>query len=113
MVLLFVGALTEALAGVWGGLICVLAHVWAGYQLWMRSGNASAEMVFRAVARAEMGKLVIVLTLMFITFAKVPGFREQGPAGALLAGFFLAYLAGWGWLARATGKTESDSNRNG
>ena len=113
MVLFFAGAFVEAVAGVWGGLICVLAHIWAGLQLWVRPEGSSFESVFRTVVRAETGKLAIVLVLIFITFAKVPEFRQQGAASALLTGFFLVYIAGLGWLAQAAGKTESGSNRNG
>lgn len=89
------------LAALWGGTICLLAHAWGGFQIWLHPGNRSPQRMATAAIRAELGKVAIILVLFWLTFSRVPETREQGVAAALLAGFFMVQVAGWVWLARS------------
>lgn len=94
-------AMPVAFGALWGGVICLLAHAWSGFQLWLSPANRLPRRMATAAIRAEVGKIVIILLLLAVTFSKVPATREPGIAAMLLAGFFLVQLAGWIWLARA------------
>lgn len=89
------------LAALWGGMICLLAHAWGGFQVWLHPGNRAPERMATAAIRAELGKVAIILVLFWLTFSRVPESREQGMAAALLAGFFVVQVAGWIQLARS------------
>lgn len=95
------GGAPVAIAAAWGGGICLLAHAWAGFQLWLHPGNRRSERRQASAAiRAEMGKIVIMLLLFWLTFREMPDMRSRETAAALFAGFFLTQVAGWIWLAR-------------
>lgn len=91
------------LSAVWGGTICLLAHGWAGFQVWLHPRNRDAQNQMGAVIRAETGKIAIMLLLLWLSFKQWPHLRGQYPAAALLVNFFLVQVVGWIWLARATG----------
>ena len=93
----------EGLAALWGGAICLLAHAWAGFQVWLHPRNRDPQHQAGAAIRAELGKIAIMLLLFWLSFREWPDLRGQSAAAALLASFFLAQVAGWVWLARATG----------
>ena len=108
---LLVGS-TVGLAVFWGGMICLLAHAWGGFQVWLHPGNRAPERMATAAVRAELGKVAIILVLFWLTFSQVPESREQGTAAALLAGFFVVQVAGWVALARE-GRLPESSGRAG
>lgn len=95
------GGTQVALAALWGGAICMLAFAWAGFQLWLHPGNRRQHRMAGAAIRAEMGKIAIMLLLLWLTFREWPEVRERGTAAALLLTFFITQTAGWVWLARA------------
>ena len=95
------------LAALWGGTICLLAHAWGGFQVWLHPRNHKPGRMATAAIRAEFGKIVIMLLLFWLTFSRVPATREQGMAAMLLAGFFLVQVAGWVALAREGRHPES------
>lgn len=93
----------EGLAALWGGAICLLAHAWAGFQVWLHPRNRDPRHQAGAAIRAELGKIAIMLLLFWLSFREWPDLRGQSAAAALLASFFIAQMAGWIWLARVTG----------
>ena len=97
------------LAMAWGGTITLIGSTWAGFQLWLHPKNQQPARMATAAIRAEVGRIVITLLLLWQSFRKWPEVREIDMAAALLIGFFLVQLAGWIWLARATGKAQVDS----
>jgi ATP synthase protein I len=107
------GGREAALATLAGGGIATVASGWAGFQLWLHPGNREPSRAATAAIRAEIGRVVIVLLLLWLTLKHWPVAREGASAMMLFAGFFVVQLAGWVWLARATGETQVDSNRNG
>ncbi|MDF1628476.1 MAG: ATP synthase subunit I [Alcanivoracaceae bacterium] len=107
------GGRDVALAGLIGGGIATVASGWAGFQLWLHPGNRQADRAATAAIRAEIGRVVIVLLLLWLTLKHWPEARQGATAMMLFAGFFVVQLVGWIWLARATGETNVDSNRNG
>lgn len=107
------GGRDVALSALAGGGIATVASGWAGFQLWLHPGNRQADRAATAAIRAEIGRVAIVLLLLWLTLKHWPEARQGAPAMMLFAGFFVVQLAGWIWLARATGETNVDSNRNG
>lgn len=91
------------LSAAWGGAICLLAHGWAGFQVWLHPRNSEIRHQTGAAIRAEVGKIAIMLLLFWVSFKGWPELRERNAAAALLANFFLVQVVGWIWLARATG----------
>ena len=88
------------LAAAWGGIISLIAYAWGGFQVWLHPGNRAPERMAGAALRAEAGKVVIMLALFGLTFAKVPGLREMTHVVVLFLGFLLAQIAGWVQVAR-------------
>jgi ATP synthase protein I len=88
------------LAAAWGGIISLIAYAWGGFQVWLHPGNRAPERMAGAALRAEAGKVVIMLALFGLTFAKVPGLRELTHVVVLFLGFLLAQIAGWVQVAR-------------
>ncbi|MBF5054963.1 ATP synthase subunit I [Alcanivorax sp. 521-1] len=88
------------LAAAWGGTISLIAYAWGGFQVWLHPGNRAPERMAGAALRAEAGKVVIMLALFGLTFAKVPGLRELTHVVVLFLGFLLAQIAGWVQVAR-------------
>lgn len=109
----WLGGRDVALSALAGGGIATVASGWAGFQLWLHPGNRQADRAATAAIRAEIGRVAIVLLLLWLTLKHWPEARQGAPAMMLFAGFFVVQLAGWIWLARATGETNVDSNRNG
>jgi ATP synthase protein I len=107
------GGREVALSALIGGGIATVASGWAGFQLWLHPGNRQPNRAATAAIRAEVGRVAIVLLLLWLTLKHWPEARQGAPAIMLFAGFFVVQLAGWIWLARATGTTQVDSNRNG
>ena len=101
----------EGLAALWGGAICLLAHAWAGFLVWLHPRNQDPQRQAGALIRAEAGKVAIMLFLLWLSFREWPGLRDMSTAGALLGGFFLVYVAGWVWLAWATGERGSGTGK--
>lgn len=102
-VLTFLAVSTQAaIAAAWGAGICWLAHVWAGYQMWLHPKNTDPKRQATAAMRAEMGKIAIALLLLWLSLKTTPELRNKEGAAALLLGFFITQVAGWVWLARAT-----------
>jgi ATP synthase protein I len=91
------------LAALWGGAICLLAHAWAGFQIWLHPRNQEPRHQAGAAIRAELGKIAIMLLLFWLSFREWPDLRGKQAAAALLISFFVVQAAGWVWLARATG----------
>lgn len=104
--ILFAGLVTVfagfslGLAAVWGGSISLIAYAWGGFQVWLHPGNRAPERMAGAAMRAEAGKVVIMLALFGLTFAKVPEARELTHVVVLFLGFLLAQIAGWVQVAR-------------
>lgn len=95
------GGVALALGAAWGAGICLLAHAWAGFQLWLHPGNRRSERRRATAAlRAEIGKITIMLVLLWLTFREVPAMQTKQMAAALLVGFFVTQAAGLVWLAR-------------
>lgn len=94
---------SAGLSAAWGGTICLLAHGWAGFQVWLHPRNSETRHQAGAALRAEVGKVAIMLLLLWVSFKEWPELRERNAAAALLANFFLVQVVGWIWLARATG----------
>ncbi|MCH2556497.1 MAG: hypothetical protein MK005_04260 [Alcanivorax sp.] len=88
------------LAAAWGGTISLIAYAWGGFQVWLHPGNRAPERMAGAAMRAEAGKVVIMLALFGLTFAKVPASRELTHVVVLFLGFLLAQIAGWVQVAR-------------
>lgn len=103
----------EGLAALWGGAICLLAHAWAGFQVWLHPRNQDPRHQAGAAIRAELGKIAIMLLLLWLSFREWPDLRGKNAAAALLASFFLAQVAGWIWLARVTGAPAQAGGDNG
>ena len=102
-----------ALAALWGGVICLLGHAWGGFQVWLHPRNRYPERMAGAAVRAELGKLVIIISLLWLTFSQYEVMRGREMAAALLAGFFLVQVAGWVVLATAGGTGDNSGERNG
>lgn len=94
---------TTGLAAAWGGFICLVAHAWAGFQIWLHPRNRDARHHAGAAIRAEMGKIAIILLLFWLSWKEWPELRERNTAASLLITFFLVQVVGWVWLIRATG----------
>jgi ATP synthase protein I len=92
------GSAEQALIALWGGGISLIAYAWAGYQLWAHPGNRSARRHASAAVRAEVGKIVILLLLFWLTLRQWPATRDSN-ALIMFAAFFLVQLVGWIWLA--------------
>lgn len=88
-----------ALAALWGGMISLIAYSWGGFQVWLHPRNRDPRRMAGAAVRAEVGKLVIMLTLLWLTFARVEMMRTRDMAALLFLGFFLVQVAGWVVLA--------------
>lgn len=86
-----------------GGVICLLGHAWAGWQLRTRPGSAGAQRVLARVVWAQVGKVAIILTLFALSFRFVSSTREPETLGGMLAGFIGAQVAGWLYIARRGG----------
>lgn len=110
LIALFVSGQQGMLAMAWGGAITWIASTWAGFQLWLHPKNQQPARMATAAIRAEVGRIAITLLLLWMSFRKWPEVREIELAAALLLGLFLVQVAGWIWLARATGKTSIDSS---
>ena len=108
-----IGSRDAALSVLAGGGIAIIAAAWAGFQLWLHPGNRNPERMATAATRAEMGRVAIVLVLLWLTLSRWPEVRQGAPAMMLFAGFFLVQLAGWIWLAKATGSTQTNTKQNG
>ncbi|MDF1780850.1 MAG: ATP synthase subunit I [Alcanivoracaceae bacterium] len=93
------GSSEQILIALWGGSISVIAYAWAGYQLWMHPKNRLAQRHASAAVRAEVGKIVILLLLFWLTLKEWPATRDSN-ALILFAAFFFAQLVGWIWLAQ-------------
>jgi ATP synthase protein I len=113
------GLLVTGLAGVfaglvavWGGTISLIAYAWGGFQIWMHPGNRAPKRMATAAMRAEMGKIAIMLLLLWLTFSKVPEAREMKIAMVLLLGFLLAQVVGWIQVARLDGQTAGQDRHN-
>lgn len=92
------GSSEQALIALWGGGISWIAYAWAAYQLWAHPGNRSARRHASAAVRAEVGKIVILLLLFWLTLQEWPATRDSN-ALIMFAAFFLVQLVGWIWLA--------------
>lgn len=101
-----------ALIAAWGGTISVIAFAWSGFQLWLHPGNHALKRMATAAIRAEMGKIALLLLLLWLSFKHWPELREAHTAAALLISFFLVQAVGSIWLARATG-TSNDERASG
>lgn len=102
----------SGLTAFWGGAICLLAHAWAGYQMWLHPRLRIPRHQAGSAIRAEMGKVAITLLLFWLSFSEWPLLREQLAAGTLLTGFFVTQVAGWIWLVRATGAAAPPGSGN-
>jgi ATP synthase protein I len=89
-----------ALAAFWGGSICFLAHAWAGYQLWLHPGNRLPARRMTAGFRAQVGKIIITVMLLWLTFREIPAMQTRDMAAALIVSFFITQVAGLVWLVR-------------
>lgn len=107
------GGRVVALSALIGGGIALVANSWAGFQLWLHPGNYKPNRAATAAIRAEIGRLVIVLLLFWLTLKQWPEARQGATAMMLFAGFFVVQVVGWLWLARATSETNLGSKRNG
>ena len=103
-----VGTLEQVLIALWGGGISLIAYTWAGFQLWIHPGNRMARRQASAAIRAEVGKVVILLLLFWLTLSEWPATRSSN-ALILFAAFFVSQLAGWIWLARRLAAEQVDS----
>ena len=109
------GLLVTGLAGVfaglvavWGGTISLIAYAWGSFQVWLHPGNRAPERMAGAAMRAEAGKVVIMLALFGLTFAKVAVMRELAHVAVLFPGFLLAQIAGWVQVARLERRLETE-----
>lgn len=93
------GSSEQVLIALWGGVMSLVAYTWAGFQLWIHPGNRQPRRQMSAAIRAEVGKVVILLLLFWLTLSEWPATRSSN-ALILFAAFFFAQLAGWIWLAR-------------
>ncbi|MCB1837184.1 MAG: hypothetical protein KDH99_06135 [Alcanivoracaceae bacterium] len=93
------GSGEQVLIALWGGAISLVAYSWAGFRLWLHPGNQRSDRPMRPVIRAEVGKVVILLLLFWLTLSEWPATRSSN-ALILFAAFFFTQLAGWVWLAR-------------
>lgn len=107
------GGRIVALSALVGGGIALVANSWAGFQLWLHPSNYKPNRAATAAIRAEIGRLVIVLLLFWLTLKHWPQARDGAAAMMLFAGFFVVQLVGWVWLAWATSETNTGSKRNG
>lgn len=103
------GSTEQILIALWGGGISLIAYAWAGFQLWVHPKNRLARRQASAAIRAEVGKVVILLLLFWLTLSEWPATRSSN-ALILFAAFFVSQLAGWIWLARrlATNPIEAE-----
>lgn len=88
----------------WGGVISLLGYLWAGFQMWLHPGNARPVRSATRAIRAEFGRVVIVLLLLWLTLDRWPETRAMSGALTLFASLFLTQLAGLIWLVRAAGE---------
>lgn len=107
LVLLFFGKL-PGLAAACGGAISLIGYAWGGFQLWLHPANHAPKRMATAGMRAEIGKIVIMLLLLWLSLKQWPDLRGAYPAAALLVNFFLVQVVGWIWLARATGASPDE-----
>ncbi len=92
------GSGEQVLIALWGGGISLIAYAWAAYQLWAHPGNRSPRRHASAAVRAEVGKIVILLMLFWLTLRQWPATRDSN-AIIMFAAFFLVQFVGWVWLA--------------
>lgn len=103
-----IGSGSLGLTALWGGTISLIAYAWGGFQVWLHPGNRASERMAGAAIRAEVGKVVIMLALFGLTFAKVAAMRQLAHVMVLFPGFVLAQVAGWVQVARLEHRLETE-----